>query len=241
MFVLLFFRYNLIIIWDAIGIDMVEIWLDTIDEEVIEFAQHTGVLFGVTTNPSILANAKDVKSTLKKLLDLQEGPVAVQVTSMESSQMVAEAKALSRFSKRISVKIPLSHSGLVAIKELRHEKISLIGTAVMSLNQALIALSLPLEYIAIYYSRISSHPIEFIKTLRDLYDNHSNAPKILAASLKQMTQVTDCVLHGVDAVTLKPDQYAELLHDPKECDECLYRFSNDWNAQHGSSKLTDLI
>lgn len=220
---------------------MVEIWLDTIDEEAIKIAHQTGLLFGVTTNPTILSKTSNVKDTLTRLLDIQEGPLAVQVISTDSSQMSAEAIALSHFSQRIFVKIPLTCAGLVAIQGLKHTNIPLIGTAVMSLNQAIVASSLPLKYVAIYFSRITPHPSDFLKSVRELYERCADAPKILAASLKQMSQVTDCILNRVDAVTLKSDQCIELLRDSTEVNECIDRFSRDWCATRGSVTLTDVI
>ena len=127
-----------------------EIWLDTIDEDVITDGVKTGVLAGVTTNPSILSNAHNVLETLTRLLDIQSGPVAVQVTSSDPLAMVDEGMRIFELSSRFIIKVPINRNGLIAIKQLQSEKgprhghrrfISLSSAAGISLG---VAISLPI-------------------------------------------------------------------------------------------------
>lgn len=88
-----------------------QIWLDTIDLDVIEDSVKTGIVCGVTTNPSILSHTENVFETISTLLEIQPGPVAVQVTSSSSEGMVEEGKFISQFSPRMVVKVPINRNG----------------------------------------------------------------------------------------------------------------------------------
>ncbi len=205
-----------------------EIWLDTCDTEVVSEAAELGLVAGVTTNPSILAEAKDVKKTLSKLLDAQSGPVAVQVTN--ASTMVEEGRALAKFSKRIIVKVPIVPQGIKAICTLKKEKIPLMGTAILNVAQALIAANLGVDYMAPYFSHMHDKH-EALKSMQSL----DSKPKILVASLKEVSDLLFCASLGVSAVTIKPAVFRKLMEECDVAESFLQKFASDWNAAHGHS------
>jgi transaldolase len=109
-----------------------QIWLDTVNLEIVKDAAMRGILSGVTTNPSILSQTRDVPATLAHLLELQPGSVAVQVTSHTADAMIEEARSIHAFSSRTIVKIPVHREGLKAMHNLYDEKIPVLGTGVFS-------------------------------------------------------------------------------------------------------------
>src|SRR5258708_4849621 len=100
-----------------------EIWLDTTDLELITHASKSGILYGITTNPTIVARSgQSLEDLLESLLDIQDGPVAVQVVAENSAEMIRQAEILTAHSPRVIVKIPVSSEGLASIYHLTQKK-----------------------------------------------------------------------------------------------------------------------
>ena len=130
-----------------------EIWLDTADLKTLEQAKQMGILFGITTNPSIVAKSQwGMEELLEKLLQMQKGPVTAQVTADQAPAMIQQGEALFRFSNRMVIKVPVTAEGLKAIHALTEKKIPVMATAVFDPNQVLLAASAGAQYIAPYFS-----------------------------------------------------------------------------------------
>jgi TalC/MipB family fructose-6-phosphate aldolase len=218
-----------------------EIWLDTIDLNVIADAEKTGILSGVTTNPSILSSTRAISKTLSAILDIQSGPVAVQVTSQDPQGMVEEGRRIFAFSSRMLIKVPIDRSGLIAIKQLKQENIPVLGTGIILSSQALLASCLEVEWIALYFSHISAvgDPFEALKTMAALL--RSSSTKILAASLKELDHVIYCASLGVDAVTIKPDLYDKLIEAHPLVEGFSKKFLSDWKQVHGELSINEVL
>jgi TalC/MipB family fructose-6-phosphate aldolase len=220
-----------------------EIWLDTIDYTIIADAVRTGVLFGVTTNPSILSKSNNVLETLKRLLDIQPGPVAVQVIAQGSVEMVEEAKCLSKLSNRIIVKIPINYEGLVAINVLKNEDIPILGTAILYPSQALLAAHHGIAYIAPYFGHMGDFDkaCATLKTIVEMFKMSNSRTNILVASLRQLDHIVYCALLGVKAITIKPDLYSQLVANHTAVEEFSERFLADWMRTHGNFSLKEAL
>jgi TalC/MipB family fructose-6-phosphate aldolase len=216
-----------------------EIWLDTIDYETIADGARAGIISGVTTNPGILSQTKHVRETLTKLLDLQSGPVAVQVTSTDPEGIIEEGRSAFAFSSRIIVKVPINHNGLIAIKKLRDEGVPIMGTGILFSSQALLASNLGVSYIAPYFSHIDnpSGPLSVLKTMIGIVGANGSSTKILVASLKQVEQIVDCASLGVAAATIKPDLYRALMATHPLVEGFSEKFLQSWKQTHGSHSL----
>ncbi len=144
-----------------------QIWLDTIDLDVIADGVEMGIISGVTTNPSILSNSNNVLETVTQLLSLQPGPVAVQVTGKTPHEMIEEARHLYQHSNRIVIKVPLARNGLIAMKQLRQEQIPVLGTAILYPTQAILAANMGVAYISPYFCHIgdTGNAFETLKTM----------------------------------------------------------------------------
>jgi TalC/MipB family fructose-6-phosphate aldolase len=222
------------------GDDLMEIWLDTIDCDAIEDAAKTGIISGVTTNPSILSTTTDVVKTLTQILDIQPGPIAVQVTSFEPEEMIEEGRAIFSFSSRMIVKIPINRNGLIAIKQLHQDNIPILGTGILFPAQALLAANLGVNSIAPYFSHMHDS-IRTLTTMIDILRNNQSVTKILAASLKQIEDIVICASLGVEAVTIKPDLYYKLVASDPAVDKFTNKFKSEWTAAQGEISIKDAL
>ena len=217
-----------------------EIWLDTIDCDVIADGEKTGVISGVTTNPSILSKTNNVLETIHQLLDIQQGPVAVQVTAQNAEDIIDEAKQIYEISSRLIVKIPINRHGLVAIQALKKDKIPILGTGILFPNQTLLAANHQVSYIAPYFSHMED-PFEKLKTIVDILKMSHSPTKILVASLRELNQIIYCALLGVEAVTIKPELYNQLVANHSAVEGFSQRFLSDWTQAHGEISIKEAL
>src|SRR5947209_7515384 len=107
------------------------IWLDTTDVEIVKSAERLGILFGVTTNPALIAQSgKSMRVALQDLLDAQDGPVTAQVIATDLQEIVQQGQDLYEFSDRLIIKIPVTQAGLEAIHILSRQEIATMATVV---------------------------------------------------------------------------------------------------------------
>ena len=209
-----------------------QIWLDTAEIPLIERAAKMGVLYGVTTNPSIVAESKmTLEDLIEGILKIQQGPITVQVTAHDATTMVQQAEALYRFSDRIVVKIPAMKEGYEAIHSLSG-KIPTMATAIFDVNQVLLAAKAGATYIAPYYSRICEADIDGIEAIRamlGLLHRYGFSSQLLAASLRSPEQVKELAQMGAHAVTLKEDVFMGLIENNPLTVQSLARFTHDWD------------
>ena len=211
-----------------------EIWLDTAELDLIESAKQMGILQGVTTNPSIVSKAKmGLEDLLEKILNLQDGPVTVQVTATDAPKMIQQAEALFQFNNRIVVKVPVTSEGLKAIHALNQKHIPTMATAVFETKQVLLAARAGAQYIAPYYSTICEADIEGSEQFRamlKLLERYKYGSKILGASLKSAEHVRQCIEMGAHAVTLNKEVFLALIENNDETVKRMDKFAKDWEG-----------
>ncbi len=209
-----------------------EIWLDTVDLPKVEEAKRMGILFGVTTNPSLVSKSKlSMEKTLEQLLEIQPGPVTAQVTAHHAEKMIHQGEALYSFSNRLMVKVPVNPEGLKAISALSKSGIPVMATAVFDTNQALLAAAAGASYIAPYYSRICENDISGIEPMRAMMRmllRYRFTAKVLGASLKTAEQVKECAEMGMHAVTLNDKVFSLFIEENPLTRQAVERFSKDW-------------
>lgn len=210
-----------------------EIWLDTADLNSVKHANDLGILHGVTTNPTILSNSKICpQDVIESLIELQQGPVAVQVLSDDVDAMCQQAKALFAVSPRILVKIPVTQNGLKAIHTLAQKGIPTLATAVFELQQALFAFKAGASYIAPYLGRIADtgqNPLDVISKMHAMKLHFGFSGKIMGAGIRDLTTTMDCLKIGLDAVTLSDKVFAEFVGDSEHTLKAMEKFSTDWS------------
>ena len=183
-----------------------ELYLDTANVAEVERLARIFPIAGVTTNPSIIAASResiwDVLPRLQKAIG-PEGMLFAQTMSRDAEEMVAEAKRLNNALPDIVVKIPVTAQGLIAIKALKKEGITTLGTAVYSAAQGLLAALAGAKYVAPYVNRVDAQGgdgIGMVQELQSLLELHAPESMVLAASFKTPRQALDCLLAGCEAI-----------------------------------------
>jgi fructose-6-phosphate aldolase 2 len=194
-----------------------ELYLDTANVAEVERLAHIFPIAGVTTNPSIIAASREsiweVLPRLQKAIG-PEGTLFAQTMSRDAEGMVAEAKRLSNAIPDIVVKIPVTAEGLTAIKALRKEGITTLGTAVYSAAQGLLAALAGAKYVAPYVNRVDAQ----------------------GGDGTRMVQALDCLLAGCEAITLPLDVAQQMLGTPA-VESAIEKFEQDWKNAFGNLNL----
>lgn len=216
-----------------------ELWLDTTDEQLILDASEMGVLTGVTTNPSILSKAgKPPDVVLRKLLDIQTGYVAAQVTADDLPSMLKQAERLDKLDSnhRVLIKIPALGDGFKAIALLKKQGIKTLATTVFETKQLILSALAGASYIAPYFNRIenlrgaSGHALSILKEMQEIINVQRYPIKIMAAAIHSTQQYCDCARVGVGAITVPVPVYQDLMQTSSHVAECLNKFKDDWSA-----------
>ena len=208
-----------------------QIFLDTADMDALKKFSRTGLIDGVTTNPSIIAHSgRDLKKTIGEICALIKGPVSAEVAACTADHMIHEAKVLRAIAENVVIKIPLTPEGLLACAALSAENIETNVTLCFSANQALLAAKAGATYISPFIGRLDDlgqDGMELIHDIRDIYDNYGFATQILAASIRSTAHVKQSAMAGADVVTIPPKIFEQLYHHPLT-DKGLAAFEKDW-------------
>lgn len=206
-------------------------FVDTAEIDQIRELAETGLVDGVTTNPSlIMKSGRDILEVTAEICDLVDGPVSAEVTGIEASEMIAEGRELVKIASNIAVKVPLTWDGLKACKVLSDAGHMVNVTLCFSANQALLAAKAGATFISPFIGRLDDlglDGMELIADIREIYDNYDFRTEILAASIRTVNHVADCAKIGADVVTLPPDVMKKLAGHPLT-DKGLEAFLADW-------------
>lgn len=214
-------------------------FIDTAEIDEIRALAPSGLVDGVTTNPSLIAKSgRDFKEVVAEICDVVSGPVSAEVTAMESDAMIAEGKELAKIADNVCIKLPLTFDGLVACRALVDAGHETNVTLCFSANQALLAAKAGATYISPFIGRLDDMAIdgmELIEEIRTIYDNYLFDTQILAASIRTVNHVKECALTGADVATVPPATLYALAKHPLT-DKGLDAFMKDW-AKTGQSIL----
>jgi transaldolase len=214
-------------------------FVDTADTAAIKELYDTGLLDGVTTNPSLIAKSgRDFKEVIAEICGIVPGPVSAEVASLEYDGMVAEGEHLAKIAPNVVVKLPLTLNGLKATKYFKEKGIKTNVTLCFSANQALLAAKAGATYISPFIGRlddINIDGLELIENIRQIYDNYGFETEILAASIRTPNHVTEVALAGADVATIPPDVIKKLVNHPLT-NAGIEGFVKDW-AGTGQSIL----
>ncbi|WP_428528970.1 fructose-6-phosphate aldolase [Roseibium sp.] len=214
-------------------------FVDTADTAEIQELEATGLLDGVTTNPSLIAKSgKDFKDVIAEICKITNGDVSAEVAATDFDTMIKEAHVLRAIADNVVIKLPLTFDGLKACKQLTSEGTKTNVTLCFSANQALLAAKAGATYISPFIGRlddINLDGMELIREIRVIYDNYGFDTEILAASIRTSNHVKDSAIIGADVVTVPPATLKSLVKHPLT-DKGLDAFLSDW-AKTGQSIL----
>lgn len=193
-------------------------FVDTADTTEIKELAATGLIDGVTTNPSLITKSgRDFKEVIAEICDLTEGHVSAEVVATEWEAMVEEGKKLQAIASNVAVKLPLTMDGLRACRELANKGTAVNVTLCFSANQALLAAKAGAAYISPFIGRlddINVDGMELIEEIRVIYDNYMFETEVLAASIRSANHVKLCALAGADVATVPPNVLKGLVNHP---------------------------
>ena len=207
-------------------------FIDTADLNEIRELTATGLVDGVTTNPSLVAKTgQDFFEVLKEICDIVPGPVSAEVTATDYHAMCREGQALAKVAKNVVVKVPLTMDGLKACKTLSGEGTKVNVTLCFSPAQALLAAKAGATYISPFVGRlddISENGMALIAEIITIYANYPDLQtEVLVASIRHPLHVVEAAKMGAHVATIPPAVLRKLVQHPLT-DKGLAAFLADW-------------
>lgn len=207
-------------------------FVDTADIAEIEDLASTGLLDGVTTNPSlIMQSGRDFKETIKEICNIVPGDVSAEVVATKFDDMMEEAKILRKIAKNVVIKLPLTWDGLKACKKLSDEGTKVNVTLCFSSSQAILAAKAGATYISPFVGRlddISMDGLQLISDICTIYEQYDNfKTQVLVASIRHPIHLTESAKMGAHVATLPPKVIRQLFNHPLTASG-LEAFLKDW-------------
>ena len=224
---------------------MTKILIDSADIKKAREIERYYTIAGITTNPTILSKIEgSLEDKLKELKEFTYGKyeVHVQTTESEVEKIVEEAKKLrDYFGESFYIKIPVTKSGLEAMKLCSKEDIRVTATAILTPMQALAAAKNGANYVAPYVNRMENVGQDAKEAILEISNLLIDYPtEILAASFKNVKQVQDILRCGVEAVTIALEIIEASIWHPYT-DKSVFDFEKDWENRFGDKKIVDGI
>ena len=193
-------------------------FVDTADTAEIRELAETGLIDGVTTNPSLIAKSgRKFTEVIAEICDLTPGHVSAEVVATDYETMLVEGRKLQAIAENVAVKLPLTMDGLRACRKLTDEGTAVNVTLCFSANQALLAAKAGATYVSPFIGRLDDINIdgmELIHEMRVIYDNYAFDTQILAASIRTANHVKLSALAGADVATVPANVLRGLINHP---------------------------
>lgn len=208
-----------------------KIFLDTADVESIKRANDKGLLDGVTTNPSkILETGKPFKQVVKEICSIVKGSVSAEAVAVKAEDIVKEAEIIAALAENVAIKVPMTPEGLKASAMLAQKGIDANVTMVFSPDQALLAMKTNPRFVSIVLSRldkIGGDVEAFINETMTIKHHYGFEADILAASIKDRRTILQCMIAGVDVISIPENLFFQLYTHP-QTDQGLAEFDVAW-------------
>ena len=210
-----------------------QLFLDTAEIDVLRGLCDTGLIDGVTTNPSLIAKSgRQFLATIAEICDLVPGPVSAEVAAADVDTIIREGEKLASIASNVVVKVPLTLDGLKATAHFAGQGIMTNVTLCFSATQALLAAKAGATYVSPFVGRLDDYGadgMELIAEIRSIYDIYGFETEILAASIRNAGHVKAAALAGADCATIPPSVFRELIKHPLT-DKGLEQFTADWKG-----------
>ena len=214
-----------------------KIFLDTADTSLIQKHFATGLIDGITTNPTLIKKSgRDPLEVYQELKDLGIQDISMEVVG-DADEMIKEGKGLyDTFGDCCTVKVPCSPDGLRACKELSDLNIRVNVTLIFSQTQAILASKAGAKYVSPFVGRVDDNSfggICLVKDIVNVFKEHFVRTEVLAASIRNVRDVGRLFEHGAEIVTMPPAVF-EKMYNHILTDKGLELFQADWESVHSS-------
>ncbi|MEW5729796.1 MAG: fructose-6-phosphate aldolase [Pseudomonadota bacterium] len=215
-------------------------FIDTAEVAEIRELAATGLVDGVTTNPSLIAKSgRNILDVVCEICDLVPGPISAEVAATDYETMLAEGKKLRALRDNVAVKVPLTPDGLKVCKALSDEGTKVNVTLCFSANQAILAAKAGAAFVSPFVGRLDDIGQDGMQLISDIVEIYSQYPdfttEVLVASVRNPMHVTDAARLGAHVVTMPPSVLKQMYQHPLT-DKGLAAFCADW-AKTGQSIL----
>jgi transaldolase len=210
-----------------------KIFLDTADLKVVKYHLETGLIDGVTTNPSlILKSGAQLTDRIKELADIGVPDISAEVVGETSEEMLSMAESLYSISPQVTIKVPCTKEGLKACKFLSDRGIRVNVTLIFSVSQAILATNAGATYVSPFIGRLDDQRlggVDLVKKIASVYREHLARTQVLAASTRSVYDVEKAFEVGADVVTMPPSIF-EKMYDHDLTEKGIQIFNSDWKA-----------
>jgi transaldolase len=212
-----------------------QIFLDTADLSAIEQRYDSGLIAGVTTNPTLVANQginylELITQIAEEYPEMES--ISAEVNGNTAAEMIDDAAKFRDISEAVTIKLPMTKEGLKACKLLTTDGFTVNVTLCFSVAQAILAAKAGATYISPFVGRVDDNSFDglgLVKDIANLYREHMSRTQVLAASLRNVKDVADCFSVGADVVTMPPAIFGK-MYNHILTDKGLQLFQDDWNS-----------
>ena len=208
-----------------------KLFLDTANIDEIKALAASGLIDGVTTNPSLIAKSgRDFLEVIAEICAIIDGPVSAEATASDAPTMLKEGEKLASIAKNVAVKVPLTEAGLLVCKQLSDKGVMVNVTLCFSAAQALLAAKAGAGFISPFVGRlddIATDGMGLIEEITAIYANYDFPTEILVASVRGVQHVVDAALLGADVATVPPQIITAMFKHPLT-DKGIEAFTADW-------------
>lgn len=206
-------------------------FIDTANIQEIKDGLALGMVDGVTTNPSLVAREKkDFDRIIKEILSVVDGPVSLEVISLDTNGMLKEGRKLAKLGSQVVIKVPMTTEGLKATRIFASEGIRVNQTLIFSPVQALMAAKAGAAYVSPFVGRlddVAHDGMEIVDQILTIYHNYGFEAEVIVASVRHPRHVLEAALMGADIATIPFNVIAQLARHPLT-DKGIDAFLNDW-------------
>ena len=211
-----------------------KIFLDCSDVDLIKQSFASGLIDGVTTNPSLmLKNGHNPLDVLKEITSIfpWDASISAEVVGETVEDMLAMADTYLEIAPNITIKVPCTRTGLKACKDLSEDDVAVNVTLIFSAAQAILASKAGATYVSPFVGRLNDQywdGISLVEEISDVFTTHGSKTQVLAASIREPLQVAKCFRVGADICTLPWDIFNK-MYDHTLTDQGMQKFDSDWS------------
>ena len=218
-----------------------KIFLDCSDVDLIKQSYSTGLIDGVTTNPSLmLKNGHNPLDVLKEITSIfpWDASISAEVVGETVEDMLAMADTYLEIAPNITIKVPCTRTGLKACKDLSEDDVAVNVTLIFSAAQAILASKAGATYVSPFVGRLNDQywdGIQLVEEIADVYATHGAKTQVLAASIREPLHIAKCFRVGADICTLPWDIFNK-MYDHILTDQGMQKFDSDWSELQSKLK-----